>query len=251
MYSPISWMGSKRRLAKVILPHFPVHQCYVEPFAGSGALLFQRAEPAPAEVLNDINGDIVNFFRVAKHHLNEFCNQFRWAISSRQIFDWLKSTPPETLTDIQRAARFFYLQKLTFGGNLTGRSFGTSTSSKPHLNLVRLEECMSEVHTRLSYVNIEQLDWQKCVERYDRPHTLFFLDPPYFQVAGYGKKFNLADYKALVTAMSTIKGKALLTINDHKEMRKVFGKFKQTPMKIIYRNGSKPKPATELLISNF
>src|SRR5262245_26067738 len=110
----IPWIGGKRRLADRILPMFPEHTCYVEPFAGGAALLFMKP-PARVEVLNDINGELANLYRVIQRHLEEFVRQFRWAISSREVFRWLQVTPPETLTDIQRAARFYYLQKATFG----------------------------------------------------------------------------------------------------------------------------------------
>ena len=92
MTSPIiPWIGSKRRLAGRILPLFPEHHCYVEPFAGAAALYFLKT-PAKAEALNDINGDLVNLYRVVKHHLEEFVRQFKWALSSRQTFKWLQAT---------------------------------------------------------------------------------------------------------------------------------------------------------------
>jgi len=103
----IPWIGGKRRLADALLPRFPAHSCYVEPFAGGAALFFLRP-PAEVEVFNDINGDLVNLYRVVQHHLEEFVRQFKWALSSRQVFKWLQDTPTQTLTDIQRAARFFY-----------------------------------------------------------------------------------------------------------------------------------------------
>lgn len=119
------WVGGKRKLAKHLLPMFPAHTCYVEPFCG-GAALFLMKEASRAEVLNDINSDIVNLYRVIQNHLEEFIKQFKWALTSREIFQWLKDTPPETLTDILRAARFYYLQKLSFGAKAEGRTFGTS-----------------------------------------------------------------------------------------------------------------------------
>ena len=114
------------------------HECYVEVFAGGGALYFLRPQPAPVEVLNDINGDLVTLYRVVQNHLEEFVRQFKWALSSRQIFEWQKMTRPETLTDIQRAARFFYLQHHAFGGKVSGQSFGTATTA-PAINLLRIE----------------------------------------------------------------------------------------------------------------
>lgn len=90
-------------------------------------------------------------------------------MSSRQIFEWTKLTVPATLTDIQRAARFLYLQKLAFGGRVDGQSFGTATTSRPRFNLLRLEEDLSDAWLRLSQAHVEHLPWNDCVHRYDRP----------------------------------------------------------------------------------
>jgi DNA adenine methylase len=117
----IPWIGGKRRLAPHILPLIPEHKCYVEPFCGAAAIYWLK-QPADSEVLNDINGDLVNLYRVVKHHLEEFVRQFKWALTSRQIYKWEQSTPTEILTDIQAAARFFYLQKLAFGGRVDGQN---------------------------------------------------------------------------------------------------------------------------------
>jgi DNA adenine methylase len=110
-------------------------------------------------VLNDVNSDLVNLYRVVQHHLDEFVRQFRRALSSRELFGWLKATAPATLTDIQRASRFFYLQKLAFGGKVESRTFGTATTSPARLNLLRIEEELSAAHLRLHQVTVEHLDW--------------------------------------------------------------------------------------------
>lgn len=194
MSTPIvPWIGGKRRLAKRILPLFPAHECYVEPFAGGAALYFMKP-PSDVEVLNDVNGELVNLYRVIKHHLEEFVRQFKWALVSRQIYGWLKVTPEETLTDIQRAARFYYLQKMAFGAKVANQTFGTATTAPPRLNLLRLEEELSTANLRLSRTYIEHLPWAECVRRYDRPHTLFYLDPPYWETTGYGVDFGLDNY---------------------------------------------------------
>ncbi len=173
----VPWIGGKRRLAKRILPLFPSHECYVEPFAGGAALYFTKV-PCDVEVLNDINGELINLYRVVKHHLEEFIRQFKWALVSRQNYGWLKQTPIETLTDIQRAARYYYLQKMAFGGKVANQTFGTATTVPPRLNLLRIEEELSSAHLRLARTYIEHLPWDECIRRYDRPHTLFYLDPP-------------------------------------------------------------------------
>ncbi len=77
----IPWIGGKRRLAKHLLPLFPAHGCYVEPFAGGAALFFMK-EPSKVEVPNDINGELINLYRVVQHHLEEFVRQFKWPCSA-------------------------------------------------------------------------------------------------------------------------------------------------------------------------
>lgn len=249
----VPWIGGKRRLAKYILPLFPGHQCYVEPFAGAAALYFMKP-PAKVEVLNDINGDLVNLYRVVQHHLDEFIRQFRWALTSRQIYAWLKSAAPETLTDIQRAARFYYLQKLGFGGKVDGRTFGTATTTPPRLNLIRIEEELSAAHLRLSRTYIEHLPWDECIRRYDRPHTLFYCDPPYWGTEGYGVEFGFEQYVKLSELAKSINGEMLISVNDIPEMRAVFDGLPMKHVDISYSVGGNDRTANtpgELVISTF
>ena len=249
----IPWIGGKRRLAAHILPVFPEHSCYVEPFSGAAALFFLK-DPSKVEVLNDVNTDLVNLYRVVQHHLDEFVRQFRWSLASRKIYGWLKSTEPATLTDIQRAARFFYLMKCGFGGKVESQTFGTATTSPPRLNLLRLEEDLSAVHLRLHQVVIEQLDWAECVRRYDRQHSLFYMDPPYWGTEGYDVSFDLGQYDKMAALLHSIKGRAVVSVNDIPEMRKAFAGLKMRELSIRYSvgGGTKPRRSTgELLITNF
>ncbi|WP_337052040.1 DNA adenine methylase [Serratia fonticola] len=246
----IPWVGGKRKLARNILPLFPQHTCYVEPFCG-GAVLFFCKEQSRVEVLNDINGDLINFYRVVKHHLEEFVRQFKWALSSRQVFEWEKLTAPETLTDIQRAARFYYLQNMAFGARVAGQTFGTSTTSAPRLNLLRLEESLSTAHLRLSRTNIEHLDWVTCIKKYDRPHTLFYLDPPYWGTQGYGVEFGLEQYSLMAELATSIKGKMIISVNDIPEMHSVFEGMPMTRVELTYSLGDNRQQANELIVRNF
>lgn len=247
----IPWMGGKRRLAPHILPLFPDHTCYVEPFAGAAALYFLKP-PADVEVLNDVNGELVNLYRVVKHHLEEFVRQFKWALTSRQVYQWQQMTRPETLTDIQRAARFFYLQKLSFGGRVDGQNFGTATTAGPRLNLLRIEEDLSAAHLRLSSTYIEHLSWQACVERYDRPHTLVYCDPPYWETEGYGVDFPLSEYEAMAETAMTMQGTMIISVNDHPEMRRVFDGLPMRSVPISYTvGGGTGVERQELIIGNW
>lgn len=248
----IPWIGGKRRLAKHILPLFPQHECYVEPFAGGAAMFFLKT-PSKVEVLNDCNNDLITLYRVLQHHLEEFIRQFKWSLVSRKMYEWLKLTPEETLTDIQRAARFYYLQKMAFGGKVSSRTFGIAATSPPRLNLMRIEEDLSQAHLRLSRCYIEHLDWLRCIEKYDRPKTLFFCDPPYWQTEGYGVDFGIEQYLSLARIMKTSQGRILVTINDHPDMEKVFDGFRTKLVGINYTVGGadKKKNSTEMLVMNW
>jgi DNA adenine methylase len=248
----IPWIGGKTRLAADIVPLFPPHTCYVEPFAGAAGILFAK-EPSKSEVLNDVNGELVNLYRVLKNHLEEFVRHFKWELTSRQIFEWHKCTRPETLTDIQRAARFYYLQRTCFGGRVVGQTFGTDPTAPARLNLLRIEEDLSAAHLRLSSVVIEHLDWHDCVTRYDRESTLFFCDPPYWGTEGYGVDFPLVEYERLAEAARTVAGKMIITVNDHPEMRRVFAGFPMDVVGIKYSitaPGAERKQTGELIIRN-
>ncbi|KJV25788.1 restriction endonuclease subunit M [Aquitalea magnusonii] len=249
----IPWLGGKRRLADKLLPLFPPHDCYVELFCGGAALYFLRHHPAKTEVLNDVNGDLVNLYRVVQHHLEEFVRQFKWAISSREVFKWQQQTRPETLTDIQRAARFYYLQQHAFGGKVQGQTYGTATTA-PMINLCRIEENLSAAHLRLAGTNIENLPWDECLKRYDRSHSFFYADPPYWQTEGYGVPFGLEQYQHLASLMQSCKGKVMVSINDHPDIRSIFNGFWMEGLEIKYSTGNShgaPESSKELVITNW
>nr|DAY28241.1 MAG TPA: DNA adenine methylase [Caudoviricetes sp.] len=245
-------MGGKRRLAKHLLPMFPEHTCYVEPFCGGAALFFLRPKPAKVEVLNDANGELTNFYRVVQNHFDEFVRQFEWALTARETFERLKATPPEYLTDIQRAARFFFLQQTAFGGKTTGQSFGTVTS-KPAWSAADIADRLHASRQRLAGVQIETGSWHKCFARYDRPHSFFYLDPPYWQTAGYGGSFEWAQYEKLAETMADAQGKAMLSINDHPDIRALFKDFRTTRLELAYsiNRDKTQKTSGELVICNW
>lgn len=250
----IPWMGGKRRLASQLIPLFPKHSCYVELFCGGAALYFLRDEPAKVEVINDLDGELINLYRVVQNHLEEFVKQFKWALTSRQMFKWLKEAYVDGLTDIQRAARFYYLQQHAFGAKRYGQHFGTKTSSKAP-NLLRIEETLSEAYIRLAGTFIENLSWIDCFKRYDRPHSFFYADPPYWQLTGYNVEFGLDQYELLAEAMRTAQGKVMVSLNDHEDMREVFKDFNIKNLNIKYSVSrsveSKSKSSSEIVIMNY
>lgn len=248
----IPWMGGKRRLAKHLLPLFPEHQCYVELFAGGAALFFMRPTPAKVEVINDINGELINLYRVVAAHLDEFVKQFDWLLSSRETFSRLQQQDVASLTDIQRAARFFYLQHNAFGGKAVGQNYGTATTAKAW-SANRILGKLQAAKARLEGVYIEREHWLSCAKRYDRPHTFIYADPPYWQTAGYGQDFGWKQYEELAEFMGSCKSKMMLSINDHPDIRERFKDFTFHPLKIDYIVGGvdNKKTSSELAICNY
>lgn len=185
-----------------------------------------------------MDGELITFWRVIQNHLDEFLRYYRWAVVSRELFDLANKTNPETLTDIQRAVRYFYLQKNGFGGKTHGRTFGYGATSGPRLNLTTLEDSLLEVHWRLTRVTIEHLDACDCIRRYDRPETLFYLDPPYWKTAGYAAPFSDQDYPRLRQCLDGIAGRFILSLNDTREVRQIFKGFQIRTVQTTYSSGN-------------
>jgi DNA adenine methylase len=214
------WQGGKRWLVAELLPLIPPHKVYVELFCGGGALLTAKA-PSQTEIINDLNSELVNLYRIVKFHLDELFRELDWCLNSRQEFNDFKEQ--RGLTDIQRAARWFLRMKNGFGGapDYFGRSRqggGAAHSSKEgRLALLRA------FNRRLDKVVIENLDWKECVRLYDSKNAVFFCDPPYTTgEAAYGA-WTIDDLAAFrETGLDQMKGTWILTIDDTAANRGLF-----------------------------
>jgi DNA adenine methylase len=249
----LAWLGGKSRLADQIIERIPAHTTYVEVFAGAAWVLFRKPE-SKVEVINDINSELVTLYRCVRHHLPELVAQFRWMLIAREEFDRFLKTPADTLTDIQRSARFYYLAKTAFGAKVRSPTYGIAATAPPRLNLLRLEEDLSEAHLRLSRVFIENKPYAEVLTRFDRPETFFYVDPPYWGCENdYGVGlFAREDFTALAGILDSLKGKFLLSLNDRPEVREVFNAFRIEAVKTRYSvNAAAGKQVAELLISNY
>lgn len=246
------YLGGKSKLYKKIIPLIPPHTCYAEPFCGAGWVFWKKPD-SKIEVLNDINKELITLYRVVQNHLEEFIRCFKWSLLSRDEFYRLKSLDPESLTDIQRAARFYYLQRAAFGGKLLCSSFGYSTSRASRLNLIGIKEELSLAQARLSKVIIECLPYQEILKRYDKHHTFFYIDPPYYGCENfYGKNiFDRSDFQNLADILKDLQGNFILSLNDVPEVRDIFSDFKIEEVDVEYSCGKSQTKAKEVLIRNF
>jgi DNA adenine methylase len=230
----------------------PEHKCYVEVFSGAAHVFF-RKEPSRVEVLNDINRELITCYRVVQNHSEELCRYMSGMLTSRDEFRRFKATPPETLTDIQRAARFLYMQKSCFGGKYNG-TFGISKQDPPRLNPETLKESILYAQKRLGRVYIECLPYEELIPRYDSPDALFYVDPPYFGMENYYGKgiFSREDFIKLRDLLKGIKGQFIMSINDTPEIRALYKMFYIAEVQTVYSvNSAKNKPVGELLITNY
>lgn len=249
------YIGGKRNLASRLVSIIDriEHRSYAEPFVGMGGIFLRRRRRVPAEFINDISGDVTNLFRILQIHYPYFINELRFQIASREEFERLCRIPGDQLTDIHRAARFLYLQRLAFGGKVSGRNFGVDARSGARFNMNNLEGDLSDLHARLAGVVIERLPYADFIRRYDTDGTLFYLDPPYWGCENdYGQDvFSRADFELLAAALAGIKGRFLLSINDTPGVRECFAAFDMLALETTYQIGPKPKKVGELVVSNF
>ena len=226
MRSPIVWLGGKGRLAERITPLLPRpdrHLCYVEPFAGGASILFSR-RPAGIEVINDANGEVVNFFKTLRDHGDALREYLRNTPYSRQVFEEWRSVDPETLPSLDRAARLFYLSRSSFMVN------GASGDRKPSWAYARIddnrarsvmnmvEDELLAVRDRLRQVYIEHNDALDVIRRFDAPTTVFYCDPPYHpdtrsDSGGYADE--LEDHDELLDTLMDAQGMVALSGYPH------------------------------------
>jgi len=248
-----AYIGGKRLLAATIIDRIAEisHKTYVEPFVGMGGVFLRRSLAPRSEVMNDINRDVVTLFRVLQRHYAYFIDFLRFRVTARAEFERLRQTDPDTLTDLERAARYLYLQRLSYAGKPDG-SFAVHPGSGARFNLTRLESMLEAAHSRLSGAVIECLPWIDCIRRWDRPDTLFYLDPPYYRCEDYYGKgiFSRDDFAHLAEVLAGIKGRFVMSLNDTPEVREIFASFAIETVETTYYagGGAKAKPTTEVLI---
>lgn len=260
--SPIKWVGGKSRLRKHIIPLLPKHSCYIEPFAGAAWVLFGKP-PSPVEILNDKEQELITFFRVVKEKPEELITSFEWELVSRAEFERLANLEPSQLSDVQRAHRFYYLIMAGWGGELNYPRFQTSITDGGHGNrlfgaLKTLRKRLEPIHKRLSTVIIENLEWQECIDRYDRQGTVMYIDPPY---PGNGCNYsqNMRDWdshKLLSERLKRTQCKWILSSYDKPEMRELFASYHMIAVQSssgmnTEKNGSTRVLNKEILITNF
>lgn len=249
MNSFICWIGGKKVLRKTILEQFPQEITrYIEVFGGAGWVLFAKEKHAEMEVFNDIDGELVNLFRCVKHHCEAVQKELEYMFCSReQFFDFKSQLQTSGLTDIQRAARYFFLIKESFGADK--KSFRTDST-----NLQKSIHFLSEASIRLNNVMIEKKDFESLIKIYDRPEALFYCDPPYWGTEHYYKyPFKQEDHIRLRETLGNIKGKFVLSYQNDETIKDLYKGFSiiEVSRKNTLAANSNTSEYKELIIKNF
>ena len=220
MNSFIGWIGGKNYLKKQIISLIPENtERYIEVFGGAGWVLFGKEQrPKQMEVFNDIDGNLINLYRQIKYHCKELQNELD-RLQSRELFFEYKNQIENhiPLSDLQRAGRYLYLIKYSFGSNK--HSF--ATAPKDTLNII---EKLPAYQQRLRKVIIENVDFEHLIKTYDRPNALFYLDPPYVDSEKYytAYQFSESDHYRLYNILKNISGKFILSYNDCEFVRNLY-----------------------------
>jgi DNA adenine methylase len=267
----LTYQGNKRRVVNNLLPLFPKHNYYVEPFFGSGSVFFNK-EQAEFNCLSDIQASLINFFRVVQKHTEEFCrvyNEITYDIFDENLFKVLK---PQQLiqtdqTDIERAVDFLKLNKLAFGGSSSrdNKTFGLHKGDGRQSVLVNPEKLIKRAQLmkeKLQGALVLCRSWDYVVyliEKNDNKENIFFyLDPPYLSQADYcAGTFELEDLLKIREFMTQTKCKVALSLNEEPQTNKIFSKFEKTVVQEIkyltsrVNNKQEAVKGTEVLFTNY
>ncbi|MBL1231101.1 MAG: DNA adenine methylase [Flavobacteriales bacterium] len=221
--APFGYFGSKNKIALQLCSELPPHNCWVEAFCGSAALTL-RKKPAPIEVINDIDSEIVNFFEQLRNNYDALCNTIELTPYAEQELINAR-IPKENISDLERARRFLVQSMMAinglFGEARGGFSYSDSYSRNGHDARVNrwnnLPERLKLVVTRLKKVRIENKDALKLLQKYRyRPATLVYLDPPYLgnRTNGYTIDANDESFHVKLLKLSN-KAKCMIFISGY------------------------------------
>jgi DNA adenine methylase len=255
MKTPITYYGGKQTLLKYILPLIPAHKLYCEPFFGGGAVFFAKP-PSEVEVINDSNGEIVNFFQVVKKKFAELQKEIQATPHSRELYKkaMVVYEYPDLFTDVKRAWALWVLTNQGFAGMIGSWGFGKDNAKEKSL-LHKREDFAKNYAQRLERVQIEQNDALKVLARCDDKESFIYCDPPYIgSDMGHYAGYTEEDYKALLNFLAKTKAKFLLSSYPSKILNAYIKKYKWRVRKIskhvsVTKHTEKVK--TEMLVFNY
>lgn len=251
---PIARLGGKSRSRKQIIEMIPGHICYVELFTGAGWVFFGK-EPSKVEVINDIDGELINMFNMFKLHGPEIERLLKFEICSRDQFENYKNIDTDQQSDIQKAINFYTSVSYSFASK--GNHYGYGKTRPPKAAVYDFEK-LQKIRERLKNTYVENLSYEKIIDKYDSKDSFFFVDPPYYNTANdFSRTVKLKpmefDHRKLHEKIKQVKGKFLLTINDEPFVRELYKDYNVYDNKVLYSVSSKSnsKLVNEIIITNY
>jgi len=219
----LRYYGGKWRVGEWIISQFPPHTCYVEPYAGGASVLLQK-HPVTHEVINDLNGDVVNFFRVLRTNTEGLVRAIWCTPYSREEL-LLARTLPDAEDPIERARRFYVRCWQSFGSGVgtssTGWRYGRGNNGSDSTPIPTWNntDALWQTAARLKLVQIEKDDALTVIKRFDHESTLFYVDPPYVHSTryhnskskGYAFEMTDQDHAQLAEMLHSVRGMVILS----------------------------------------
>ncbi|PPD55474.1 MAG: hypothetical protein CTY12_00430 [Methylotenera sp.] len=255
--SMISRQGGKSRLYKTLIPKFPLDSTYYcEVFGGAGWVLLNKPEHV-IEIYNDIDGNIVNMFRVVRDFPGEFVNRLRYDIVSRQTFDDYKKLDFSKLDPIDRAVKWYYVYYNSYNADMTSLLKRTVKTNPNRFN-TRLPDLVNTITTRLTNVVMENLDFRDLLSKYSNRDFFYYLDPPYYNMHGYEVPFTDKDHLDLYDTLSTCSGKWMLSYNAHPTILELYQDYNISYVDVNYQAANRPNAyqgktnkVGEIIVTNY
>jgi DNA adenine methylase len=247
---PFCRQGNKFPLRNKIIPLFPEHTTYVEPFAGSSAIFFNKPK-AEVNVLNDLDKQTIYRYKLLKKAPTDknLYNDKLNSLEKLKQFYTTHSNKPEDL---------LLLEKIKACAGFSGLPADEPKKVYKSISPIKIVDLLGEYQSKLRGVKITNQDYAKIIAQYDSPTTLFFLDPPYentYKNTGYAQTTDF-DFERLNEVLKTIKGHFLMTINNSPRIRKLFKGFYQKPVNVPTGWGNQTQSVKgavrkELFITNY
>ncbi len=261
----VPYIGGKSYLASWIISQFPEDyktRSYIEVFGGGGWVLYKK-ERSNLEVYNDLNSNLVNLFRVIRDNYDEFSHRAEWSLHSREMYQEARAKLKDDkfLNEVEKAMHIAIAQVQSFSGK-GGWGYTVNVNKMTNGKWSPFLRRLELINARLKNVQIECLDFEKLIKKYDGENALFYIDPPYVGVEHYydtdTNKFRLEDHKRLAELLKNIKGKFVLSYYENELVRKLYKDFKiikkntsKHSAGVTKQSGIKKKPrAIELLVMN-
>ncbi|QQS35780.1 MAG: DNA adenine methylase [Ignavibacteriales bacterium] len=263
----IPYVGGKSYLANWIISNFPADfqkKHYCEVFGGGGWVLFKK-EPSYLETYNDLNKHLVKLFTVIRDNYEEFKHCINWSFHSREMYNEAKEKLKDDkfLNDVETALYYAIRQIQSFSGNSESWGYQLTSHKLVQGKWTPFMRRLEIINARLKRVQIECLDFEKLIAKYDSKDTLFYVDPPYVDCEYYynknGVNFTYEDHKRLADILNNIKGSFALSYYENKLVRELYKGhriIKKHTVKhscgIVRAREDKTKPkSVELLITNY